>query len=82
MEFIKEEIKEEVKEEMEVIKVKIEEMTDPEPSRIKHEDTEEQIGRCPFFILHCFGSCEITAYEYENSKYLNNCYGQLLTIFF
>jgi len=61
MEFIKEEIKEEVKEEMEVIKVKIEDMTDPEPSRIKHEDTEEQIGWCLFLILHCFGSCEITS---------------------
>jgi len=29
-------------------------MTDPEPSRIKHEDTEEQIGWCPFLILHCW----------------------------
>jgi len=49
MEFIKEEIKEE----MEFIKVKIEDMTDPKPSRIKQEDTEEQIGWCPFLILHC-----------------------------
>jgi len=56
MEFIKEEIKEEmefIKEEMEFIKVKIEDMADPEPSRIKHEDTEEQIGWCPFLILNC-----------------------------
>jgi len=29
-------------------------MTDPEPSRIKHEDTEEQIGWCPFLILNCW----------------------------
>ncbi|KAG1932692.1 zinc finger protein 239-like [Pimephales promelas] len=28
---------------MEFIKEEIEDMTDPEPSRIKHEDTEEQI---------------------------------------
>jgi len=50
MEFIKEEIKEE----MEFIKEEIEDMTDPEPSRIKHQDTEEQIGWCPFLILHCW----------------------------
>ncbi|KAG1932693.1 gastrula zinc finger protein XlCGF8.2DB-like [Pimephales promelas] len=42
MEFIKEEM-EFIKEEMEVIKVEIEDMSDPEPSRIKDEDTEEQI---------------------------------------
>ncbi|KAG1932689.1 gastrula zinc finger protein XlCGF57.1-like [Pimephales promelas] len=41
MEFIKEEIKEE----MEFIKEEIEDMSDPEPSRIKQEDTEEQIDR-------------------------------------
>ncbi len=42
---------------MEFIKEEIEDMTDPEPSRIKHEDTEEQTGWCPFLILHfnCFG---------------------------
>jgi len=38
---------------MEFIKEEIEDMTDPEPSRIKHEDTEEQTGWCPFLILHC-----------------------------
>jgi len=37
---------------MEFIKEEIEDMSDPEPSRIKHEDTEEQIGWCPFLILH------------------------------
>ncbi|CAM4549692.1 unnamed protein product [Leuciscus chuanchicus] len=30
---------------MEFIKEEIEDMSDPEPSRIKHEDTEEQIDR-------------------------------------
>jgi len=38
---------------MEFIKQEIEDMSDPELSRIKHEDTEEQIGWCPFLILHC-----------------------------
>jgi len=38
---------------MEFIKVeKIEDMSDPEPSRIKDEDNEEQIGWCSFLILH------------------------------
>jgi len=32
-------------------KEEIEDTSDPEPSRIKHEDTEEQKGWCPFFIL-------------------------------
>jgi len=41
---------------MEFIK---EDMTDPEPSRIKHEETEEQIGWCPFLIFHCFVSFEM-----------------------
>jgi len=31
---------------MEFIKEEIEDTTDPEPSRIKHEDTEEQTGWC------------------------------------
>ncbi len=30
---------------------KIEDMSDPEPARIKQEDTEEQTGWCPFIIL-------------------------------
>ncbi|ROJ25414.1 hypothetical protein DPX16_3579 [Anabarilius grahami] len=30
---------------MEFIKEEIEDMSDPEPSRIKHEDTEEQIAQ-------------------------------------
>ncbi|CAM4549251.1 unnamed protein product [Leuciscus chuanchicus] len=30
---------------MEFIKEEIEDMSDPEPSRIKHEDTEEQIDQ-------------------------------------
>jgi len=51
MEFIKEEIKEE----MEFIKEEIEDMTDPEPSRIKHEDTEEETGWCPSLILGFYG---------------------------
>jgi len=46
---------------MEFIKEEIEDMTDPEPSRIKHEDAEQQTGWCPFLILHCwcFGRCEL-----------------------
>jgi len=46
---------------MEFIKEEIEDMSDPEPYGIKHEDTEEQIGWCPFLILHYdyFRSCEM-----------------------
>jgi len=44
---------------MEFIKEEIEDMTNPEPSNMKHEDTEQQIGWCPFLIFPCFGSCEI-----------------------
>ncbi|KAG1932694.1 hypothetical protein F2P79_020965 [Pimephales promelas] len=44
MEVIKEEM-EFIKEEMEVIEVEIEDMSDPEASRIKDEDTEEQIDQ-------------------------------------
>jgi len=36
---------------MEFIKEKIDDMTDPEPSRVKHKDAEEQTGWCPFLIL-------------------------------
>jgi len=52
---------------MEFIKEEIEDMTDLEPSRIKHEDTEEQIGWCVFLLDDCkamftrFGGCEITS---------------------
>jgi len=37
---------------MEFIKEEIEDILDPEPSRIKHEDTETQTGWWPFLILH------------------------------
>jgi len=44
---------------MEFIKEEIKDVSDSEPSGIKHEDTEEQTGWCPFLILHCcFGRCE------------------------
>jgi len=43
MEFIIKEEIEDIKMEF-IIKEEIEDMSDPEPSRIKHEDTEEQIG--------------------------------------
>jgi len=46
---------------MEFIKEEIEDMTDPEPSRIKHEDTEEQIGWSAKLLLTRFGGCEITS---------------------
>lgn len=37
---------------MELIKVEIVDMSDPEPCKVKDEDTEEQRGRCPFMILN------------------------------
>jgi len=37
----------------EFVEEEIEDKSDPEPSRIKQEDSEEQIGWCPFLILYC-----------------------------
>lgn len=34
----------------EFVEEEIEDMSDPEPSRMKHEDTEEQTGPRPFLI--------------------------------
>ncbi len=36
----------------EFIKEEIEDMSDPETSRMNHEDTEEQTGWCLFLILY------------------------------
>ncbi len=38
---------------MEFVKKETDDMSDPEPSRIKQEDTEEQTGWCLFLIFHC-----------------------------
>ncbi len=52
-----------------------EDMSDPEPSRIKQEDTEEQTGWCPFLILHYWlllrnikasGEKNVVVYIYNN----------------
>ncbi len=38
------------------VKEEIEDMSDPEPSRIKHKDAEEQTGWCSFLSLHLLTS--------------------------
>ncbi len=45
---------------IEFITEEIDDMSDPEPFGINHEDTEQQTGFCPFLSLNfCFSSCEI-----------------------
>lgn len=36
--------------EIEFFKVEVDDVSAPEPCRIKHEDTEEHTGWCPFWI--------------------------------
>ncbi len=51
------------------VKEEIEDMSDPEPSRIKHKDTDEQTGWCSFLSLHLLTS----------DVHLNFCMSHFLT---